>query len=309
MQEDNNSKAHRKRISRLKKMILAAAIAGITVPVIMCIILGYKLHTARKQIRELEEKYDRLISGDGSTDKDVYSTQKVDVSKRTCIVSDDGMLDSGESISDKNVRKVYLTFDDGPSSNTDRILDILDSYGVKATFFVVGKTDPQYNAVYRRITEDGNTLGMHSYSHDYAKLYASEQSFQDDLSKLQEYLYGVTDVWPRIYRFPGGSSNTVSKVSMGLLIKDLDRQDISYFDWNIDSGDADRPEPGPHRIVMNCLNRVKQYKTAVILLHDASDKNNTVKALPMLIEEIKKLDNTEILPITPDTVPVQHIKD
>jgi hypothetical protein len=60
---------------------------------------------------------------------------------------------------------------------------------------------------------------------------------------------------------------------------------------------------------MNCLNRVKQYKTAVILLHDASDKNNTVKALPMLIEEIKKLDNTEILPITPDTVPVQHIKD
>ncbi len=309
MQEDENAKVHRRRINRLRKIVLITVVLCIAVPVIICVILGCRLSSTQKQLDQLEIKYNRLITGDG-TPEDVYTVQKVEVSQRTGTedIFKEGMLGSDESISEKNMRKVYLTFDDGPSPNTDKILDILDRYGVKATFFVVGKTEQQYKAVYQRITKDGNTLGMHSYSHDYAELYASEKDFLDDLDKLQEFLYDTTGVWPRIYRFPGGSSNTVSRVDMDLLIKDLDRQDIAYYDWNITSGDAKNPEPGKKQIIRNCMSRIKQYKTAVILLHDASDKNNTVSALPELIEEIQKLDDTEILPITSDTIPVQHVK-
>ena len=309
MSKDADTTAHRKRIERLKKMILCLTALCIIIPIVICMILGIELKKTRDELKETEDRYNVLITGDGSSDDDAYSTQNVTVSKRTTETYVEGLLETDESISEKNTRKVYITFDDGPSSNTDRILDILDEYNVKATFFVVGKDDPEYVDIYKRIIDDGCTLGMHSYSHKYSELYASETSFLTDLSKLQEFLYDKTGVWPRLYRFPGGSSNTVSDVDMKILTDDLDKQDIIYYDWNIASGDAKNPEPSASRIVSNCMSRVMSYKTAVILMHDASDKGNTVKALPKLIAELQKLDNTEILPITDDTKPVQHIKE
>ena len=311
MPNDKEITAHRKRIELLKKMIVCFISLCIIIPIVICVILTVQLHKTRAELREVKERYDVLINGDGSSDE-VYSTQNVTVSQRNGEDTEtymEGMLETDESISEKNVRKVYLTFDDGPSSNTDKILDVLDRYGVKATFFVVGRDDLKYKETYKRIVADGCTLGMHSYSHRYSEIYSSERAFTDDLTKLQEFLYDTTGVWPRIYRFPGGSSNTVSKVDMKTLTDELDKQDIVYYDWNIASGDAKNPEPGPSRIVSNCMSKVTDYKTAVILMHDAGDKDNTVKALPKLIEELQKLDNTEILPITDNTKPVQHIRE
>ena len=308
MRESGDSTAHRKRIARLKKMIIGIISLCIAVPIIICVILACELHDTKNELKKLQMEYDTVIGGDGSAGAGSYSVQKVTVSKRSDGQTySEGMLGTDESISEKNTRKVYITFDDGPSSNTDRILDILDRYGIKATFFVVGKTG--YEDEYKRIIADGCTLGMHSYSHRYSEIYSSEKAFLGDLSKLQEFLYDTTGVWPRLYRFPGGSSNTVSSIDMNILTSDLEKQDITYFDWNIESGDAESPEPSASRIVRNCMDKVKQYKTAVILMHDASDKNNTVKALPKLISELQSLEDTEILPITDDTVPVQHLKE
>lgn len=132
----------------------------------------------------------------------------------------------GKGDSSNGIRRVYLTFDDGPSANTDRILDILAQYGVKATFFVVGKEG--YTDQYRRIVEDGHTLAMHSYSHRYNEVYASLDSYKADLTKLHDYLYELTGEDCRFVRFPGGSSNTVSKVSMWDLI-DSSRVRIWYI--------------------------------------------------------------------------------
>lgn len=205
---------------------------------------------------------------------------------------------------DANVRKVYLTFDDGPSTKTDAILDILDKYGVKATFFVCGKPEEKYQAVYKRITDDGHTLGMHSYSHKYSEIYDSLDGFQNDLHKLQNFLYDTTGVWTELYRFPGGSSNTASNVSMSDLTAYLTRSHITYYDWNIYGGD----DVDAKTLTGNVINNLGNYSEAVILLHDASDKEETVEALPEIIEYIQGMDNTEILPITDDTVPIQHEK-
>lgn len=204
------------------------------------------------------------------------------------------------------IKRVYLTFDDGPSSNTDRILDILDEYGVKATFFVVGKSN--YTEQYRRIVADGHTLAMHSYSHVYQDIYSSLDAYQQDLNKLRTFLYEVTGVECNIVRFPGGSSNTISKVDMHTLIEYLDSEDMIYFDWNVSSGDASSARISADQIAQNVLDNVDKFNNAVILMHDAAGKDSTVDALPVIIEKLLESEDTVLLPITEETVRVQHIR-
>ena len=212
-----------------------------------------------------------------------------------------------ESNSD-GMRRVYITFDDGPSSQTDTILDILNEYEVKATFFVTGKADSKYTDIYKRIVDEGHTLGMHSYSHRYSELYESLEGFQTDLHQLRTFLYETTGAWSTIYRFPGGSSNTVSKVDMKELINYLALENITYYDWNVASGD-DRNGITKELIVSNVMTGVPKFENAMILLHDASDKQATVDALPEIIEQVQAMDNTVIVPITDETLPVQHISN
>ena len=201
------------------------------------------------------------------------------------------------------IRYVYLTFDDGPSPRTAEILDILASYDVKATFFVCGKSG--YDDMYKRIVDEGHTIGMHSYSHDYKVLYESLDSFQTDLHKIQNYIFDITGVWTTYYRFPGGSSNTASQVPMSDLIGYLDRNNITYFDWNVYGGD----NIASSIIVSNVTANITEHENCMILLHDAADKEETVEALPEIIEYIQSLPNTVIVPVTEDTIPVQHSKN
>lgn len=204
--------------------------------------------------------------------------------------------------------RVYLTFDDGPSKYTEEILDILDEYQVKATFFVVGKEGNTAEELLKKIVQNGHTLGMHSYSHEYEKIYESVDSFAADFQKLQDYLYEVTGVKSTIYRFPGGSSNVVSNVDMQEFADYLEEQGVTFYDWNISSGDGGSIAPSVDELVTNCTKDIKNWKTSIILLHDSGEKRNTVDALPLIIENILALEDTVILPITEDTNPVQHIK-
>ena len=221
-------------------------------------------------------------------------------------VNETGMDMENQEMDDR-LRKVYLTFDDGPSEETDRILDILEEYQVKATFFVTGKPDDKYCDVYRRIVADGHTLGMHSFSHNYSRIYASEEAFREDVEQLRDYLYQETGVKSDFYRFPGGSSNTVSRTSIQQLITYLNEQNIVYFDWNVSAGDATSEYVSSERITSRVISQVGEYKEAVVLMHDSSDKKSTVEALPMIIEGIQKMENTVILPISDANITVQHI--
>lgn len=304
--------AKRKRIRRLRNLIIFGPLSTILVLLMICIFLGISLYITKKQLHEAQSAIaaaavrDQSVGAEGAqapADPMLYTTTGVDESERNEIGGE------GQPEEETDVRKVYLTFDDGPSGNTNRILDILADYDVKATFFVVGKEEEEYQALYKRIVEEGHTLAMHSYSHKYNEIYQSVESYSADLSRLQEFLYDTTGVWCRYCRFPGGSSNTVSRVDMHELIAYLDEQDMSYFDWNISSGDAASSYISAEDIIRNCTAKLGDFDEAIILLHDASDKNSTVRALPGLIETIQSMEDTKILPITDDTERIHHISN
>lgn len=198
----------------------------------------------------------------------------------------------------------YLTFDDGPSHNTGEILDILDANDVKATFFVVGR-DESYYDTYRDIVDRGHTLGLHSYTHDYDKIYASLDDFSEDVEELRNLLYDVTGVDCVYYRFPGGSSNTVSRVDMGELINYIEAEGLVYFDWNALNNDAVCGSYTPEQLVDNIMKDAVNYDDVVILMHDMDARHCTVESLQQLIDELRGAGYT-LLPIDENTPLVRH---
>lgn len=266
---------------------------------IVIFILNKKSYAEDDQPHEISQEADEEIYDE---DSGVYSTQTIEVYDNEDSLAFDGVIEDYVGY-----KQIYLTFDDGPSIYTNAILDILAKYDVKATFFVLGKTDDNSVKAYKRIVEEGHTLAMHSNSHKYNEIYKSKESFVNDLKTLQEYLYDVTGVWCRIYRFPGGSSNTVSKVNMSELISYLNEEGIRYFDWNISSGDATGSNSlSAQTITNNCIRNLDKYDVCVILLHDTGDRYTTVDALDDIIESINKRKDSVFLPITDETILVQH---
>lgn len=204
-------------------------------------------------------------------------------------------------------RIAYLTFDDGPSENTRKILDILDKYNVKATFFVIYHKG--MDSEYKEIVNRGHTIALHSYTHKYRTIYKSEEAFFDDLQQIHDYVESVTGVDSRIIRFPGGSSNTISnkycKDIMKKLKPDVLERGYIYHDWNVDSTDA----AGNNRDVEVLLKNVKKglkYRQVDVLMHDTGKmKQTTVEALPSIIEYIRS-QGYEMEAITEDSKPIRH---
>jgi peptidoglycan-N-acetylglucosamine deacetylase len=184
----------------------------------------------------------------------------------------------------------YLTFDDGPSDNTIKILDILKENNIKATFFVNGRSDKK--ETYARIANEGHIIGNHTYSHDYAALYKTIDGFTHDMQKLDDFIYGITGVKPEILRFPGGSNNQVSYKYGGVdfmdkLTKHIKQSGIKYFDWNVDSTDASVGTQDKNKIISEVLKNAKNKKQAIILMHDSAPKTTTALALPAIITGLK----------------------
>ena len=308
---DVTSSKRKRRVWVLKKLIVSSLLAAILIPTTVRIYLGVRVSSLKEQVKALENEAAQLETAVAEMQAKAARDAEPEI-----LTEEDGIR-AWEEQAEKSeeprpaapstIRKVYLTFDDGPSIYTDEILDILKEYDVKATFFVVGKGKEPYEEACRRIVEEGHTLGMHSYSHVYQEIYASREAFIWDVNILQDYLYKVTGVHPEIYRFPGGSSNRVSTVDMQELKDYLNEIGIVWYDWNISSGDT-TGHPGYEQIVKNCTSDLENYGEAVILLHDAADKKTTVQALPKIIETILEMEDTVIVPITDETVPVQHGK-
>ncbi len=295
MKQQSKQNVRRKRVRRLKRIIIISLICAILFPIIFCFLLLNRVNTLEARLLNISNLYENQ-----SKEWSLFKEEKSDEPESVEVE------EISEVVYDEDFRKVYLTFDDGPSIHTEQILDILDEYGVKATFFVTGEEADSHPERYKEIVKRGHTIGMHSYSHKYNEIYSSVQSFSEDLKKLQDFLYDTTGVTPSIYRFPGGSSNTVSTIPMKELCDYLKQEKITYFDWNISSKDATNKRLTPDEIVKNCTENLAEYQNAVILLHDTAEKKSTMEALAPMIEEILSMDNTQILPITEDTVIIQH---
>ncbi len=208
------------------------------------------------------------------------------------------------------IKRAYLTFDDGPSLNTDRILDILKLYGVKATFFVNNKSGNDNLLRYRRIVNEGHTIGLHSTNHVYKSVYKDEQSFIADFAANQAFVAAATGVVPVIYRFPGGSNNSVGGGKMQSYINILNSSGIAYYDWNSYVGDAVRNILPADRLAANALAGCEGKNDVMILMHDLPEKTTTADALPAIIEGLTTRGYL-ILPIdtsSPSSTPVFHAR-
>lgn len=312
-EKDTEAEVRRRRVRLLKKLIIIVPLSMILILFVLCMILGIRLYFVTKELRDLRSQIETTtVIEQADTSENTIDSDRLVSSVATAAEEAEGAEEAvvnAMAEEEDGARKVYLTFDDGPSSNTDRILDILDEYDVKATFFVVGREEEKYRPLYNRIVQEGHTLGMHSYSHKYNEIYQSVDSYAEDLCKLQEFLYDMTGVRCRYCRFPGGSSNSVSNVDMHDLIGYLDERNMVYFDWNVSSGDAASGYISPEEIVANCTGNLESFDEAIILMHDASNKNSTVEALPQLIETIQAMEDTKIVPISDDTEPIHHISN
>ena len=181
---------------------------------------------------------------------------------------------------------MYLTFDDGPSKNTEAILNILDQYQIKATFFVCG-TSEKYLPLIKEIKARGHAIGVHSYSHDYSKIYANKQAYFEDINKMNEIIKQYSGSYSKLLRFPGGSSNTISKKYhskiMSQLADDVTKLGYQYYDWNASNGDGEGNNEYEHLLNIG-KKEVAHLNHVMMLMHDGSSNKQTVKVLPQLIE-------------------------
>ena len=185
-------------------------------------------------------------------------------------------------------KTIFLTFDDGPSARTTEILNILRQKDVKATFFVTGNATPQGKSLMKQIVDEGHTIGVHTYSHNYKQIYASVSAFLEDFNNIYHLIYEATGVKPTIFRFPGGSKNSFNKDNYMEIAAEMRRRGFDYFDWNLSAGDAVTRECTP---TQTCINNVlgfsKNCDYGVVLMHDANAKVTTAEALPSIIDGLK----------------------
>lgn len=321
----------RQRINRIKTGIIVFIAGWMAVCMILNLVLLARVSSLQSQIDILAEKMlERTVqapnadvqvqsgelsedtedetddsgSGDTATDSDKNTDSNTDTNAmheqvRQCLDRADNLRSEDEPMT------VYLTFDDGPSENTPEILDILAEHQVKATFFVTGKEGDDAKEWYQQIAEQGHTLGMHSYSHRYSTIYESVDAFAEDYTKLSDYLEEITGVKSRFYRFPGGSSNQVSNTDMNEFVDYLGEQNVTYYDWNVVSGDATSQIYTADELVENVMADIGNYRYSVVLMHDAAEKDSTVEALEQILQRLEELD-AEILPITDDSPVIHH---
>lgn len=199
-----------------------------------------------------------------------------------------------------NPKKMYLTFDDGPSKeNTVRILEILKERNIQATFFVVGENVEKYPDIIKRMVEEGHSIGIHCYSHSYDDIYQSVEGFVTDFEKAKEAVQNIVDVEVWCYRFPGGSINSHNKQIYKDIIAEMSEMGYVYFDWNASLEDALK-NVTKEQIIQNAVESTLKRKKVVMLAHDI------VYTTSMCMEElIDSFPEYEFLPLTKEVTPVQ----
>lgn len=204
--------------------------------------------------------------------------------------------------------KVYLTFDDGPSSISEEILDILKENGVKATFFVIGENINEREDILKREVDEGHTIGLHGYSHEEEKIYQSIYALMGNFQTVGEQVEEITGQEVKNIRFPGGTSNTISSnYCVGIMTQAIDKANENgyvYWDWNIDSADA-YPKTTSEEVYNNVVDNIKPGRTNMVLLHDLGGNEKMLEVLPKIIDYCKQ-NNYELLPIDDETTLVQH---
>ena len=208
------------------------------------------------------------------------------------------------------IKKAYLTFDDGPSRVTPEILDVLKKLNVKATFFVIGRTDENDIAALKRIQAEGHSIGAHSYSHKYQQIYKSVEDYLDDFNDIEEWIFEITGEHTQIFRFPGGSNNSTAKRGiMTGIATEMTRRGYTYYDWNVIAHDDRKEAYSPDVLFDNVVKSAKGKleRDLTLLFHDNSTRKTTPQVLPRVVKYFQE-QGYEFDKITPETRPIQFNK-
>ncbi|MBC8588741.1 polysaccharide deacetylase family protein [Paratissierella segnis] len=235
--------------------------------------------------------------------KEALEKKRIEMAKKLEIEEQEKFDQGNNSEDSEDKRKTdgkiaYLTFDDGPSLTvTPRILDILDEYDIKATFFVIGRMAEKHPEMLQRIYQKGHSIGNHSYSHNYSYIYKNTSNFIGEINKTNDILKDVLgeDFDSKLIRFPGGSFGKDGK-----FIKAAVDAGYKYYDWNSLNGDAEGKRFSKDRLIKRFKDTSKNKKKLIVLMHDTDAKDTTADALSDIIEylinqgyEFDKLENYE----------------
>lgn len=281
-----------------KRVVLMSLITCVMFIALVVMAIGFiKVKSDNKQnadkVKELNKSKDSY-----SKELESVNNEKDDLNKKVTELESEK-----ESLADKNAelesvmtaqgikekvaadkKIVYLTFDDGPSDLTPQFLDTLDSYGVNATFFVTYQ--PQHEDIYKDTIARGNSIQIHTASHDYDKVYASEEAYIADFNEIFEYVKNVTGTTPNYFRFPGGSTNSYGKSIVKSIAKDMKTNGYDFVDWNVSVGDGSA-KATKESIIAKIQAESEGKNHIVMLAHDSGTKTETLAALPEIIEYYK----------------------
>lgn len=294
----------KKRVKRIKRLIIMSVGFFIALPNILCVIFIFCINKTNSSIESLAEELNILKVTE--TEKVATNEVKATVESAPDVEENFVFRIDSDAVEYEGYNRIYLTFDDGPSKYTNELLDILNEYNVKATFFVLAQDG--YDEEYARIINEGHTLGIHSYKHVYSDVYSDLNGFKNDVDNIYSFIEEKTGQKPLFYRFPGGSSNTIYGGDKNELFDYLSEKNLIYYDWNVASNDATYGGLSKGQIANNILKGIEGKEESVVLMHDANDKHSTIEALEIVFESLKNEDNIVFLPITEYTETVQHVK-
>lgn len=253
---------------------------------IICVVLVFALFFCFKFLMPQNLKQNEAIHLDeGINNERTESYESNNANEEIYFHDSTKVIDNSQ-----NSKEVFLTFDDGPCiNNTRKILKILKDNNIKATFFIVGVKGEENPKILKELSDNGMSIGVHTYSHEYSKMYKSPDSYLEDYDACQNVIKKITGREPIPYlRMPGGSDNLVAtKSNLNNIKRILNTRGLKYVDWNVSSGDAESHEVPVEKVKKNVITQCKDKNLAIVLMHDTYYKHFTVEALPDVIKYLK----------------------
>ena len=283
---DAQEQRFRAQVRLIKRLILGFVIGGWgALLVLLCVLGAYSIHQ-NARIGYLQNELEQLQNNTPTAKEEEQQPVQQPSFSYQQAYPDLYVQANEQTVPHEGT--VYLTFDDGPSPTTLELLDVLDTFNVKASFFLVGTAVDQYPEVVQEIARRGHTIGIHANDHTYATLYQSVDSFLLDYETVSRKLEFLTGKKPDIFRFPGGSINSYNRDLYMQLIAEMIRRGYVYYDWNVSAEDAVARQRTSESIEKDVREQIGNHSYSIVLMHDSAGKETTVDALRELIPELQQ---------------------
>ena len=275
-----------------KRIILSCVVATILVITLMLAIYYIVDTSIRvKKSKKYEEQviaYKQQLEEQEKIEKEKKEAERL---SRIPNLTEEGKENIKNIYHSETAKRAFLTFDDGPSTNTKDILDLLLQRNIKATFFVLGTQVERMPETVKRIYEEGHYIANHGYSHVYSSIYSSPEAVLDEFNKCNQVVANaiqVPEYNSHLFRFPGGYYGGKYAEIKKQANEILKQNNIAHVDWNALTGDSEKQNP-TKEYLMNNLQKTTQGKNSiVILMHDSQAKKVTVETLPEVIDYLQQ---------------------